>query len=69
MTAPKCHRHLVPMELIPAEPYLRCMSCGYAVSHHLQFETCRQCGNRMHVVEPEPRWECRVCHPVAVSAH
>jgi hypothetical protein len=63
MTTQTCPRHHVAMELVPAEPHARCLSCGYT-THHLAFDQCRECGSRMHIEEPEPHWRCPVCHPV-----
>lgn len=67
MTVPVCSQHHVAMEIVPAEPQARCLSCGY-VTRHLQFEHCRECGSRMHIEEPEPHWRCSVLPSCARAA-
>jgi predicted Zn-ribbon and HTH transcriptional regulator len=67
MTGRSCPRHHVAMEIVPAEPRARCMSCGY-VNHFLEFQRCPECGSQMHIEEPEPQWRCPVCHPVSRAA-
>jgi predicted RNA-binding Zn-ribbon protein involved in translation (DUF1610 family) len=60
MTVQICPHHRVAMEIVPAEPRSRCPNCGY-MTHHLQFENCRECGRRMQIEEPEPHWHCPLC--------
>jgi DNA-directed RNA polymerase subunit RPC12/RpoP len=62
MIAHECSLHHVPMEVIPAEPRSRCPGCGY-LTHHLQFAHCPECGHRLLIEEPEPRWHCPECSP------
>lgn len=62
MTVPECPVHHVQMEARPAEPRARCPHCGY-VTRHLSFERCRDCGQVLHIEEPEPQWHCPRCVP------
>ena len=60
MNTPVCAYHRAAMVLVPADTRSRCPGCG-ALSHHVQFEQCRECGHRMVVELPEPRWACPLC--------
>jgi ribosomal protein S27AE len=68
MTVQLCPYHRVVMEIVPAEPRSRCPNCGY-MTHHLQFEHCRQCGHRMQIEEPEPHWHCPLCVPAGKTGN
>jgi hypothetical protein len=60
MIGHRCPRHQVAMEIVPADPRSRCPACGY-LTHHLQFDHCPECRQRMLIEEPEPHWHCPLC--------
>jgi ribosomal protein L37E len=62
MTTPACAQHHIPMESRTTEPRARCPHCGY-MTYHLTFDRCRECGQPMHIEEPEPHWYCPLCAP------
>jgi hypothetical protein len=66
MNSSICGTHRVPLEILPAEPRSRCSSCGY-MTHHLRFEHCPECGVRLVIEQPDPRWECPLCAAALAS--
>jgi hypothetical protein len=62
MSAPICPRHQIEMEIAPAEPRSRCRACGF-LTHHLRFDHCPECGQRLLIEEPASHWHCPMCAP------